>query len=119
MSSRATSPSRVEYNTCRLSSHAHIVLIPEVVWVMIMPWYSGWHALRASKHPIMPFSLPQYTVVDAYDSKKRGMPQRHTPTSSWGSQILEPPRVATAPRAHSRSRLQLTHPPQSYSSLPA
>lgn len=77
MSSRATSPSRVEYSTCRLSSHAHIVLIPEVVWVMIMPWYSGWHALRASKHPIMPFSLPQYTVVDAYDSKTGDAPTPH------------------------------------------
>lgn len=54
--------------------------MPDVVCVMIIPGYSGRHALRASKHPIMPFSLPQYTVVDVYTSRARAAP---TPPASF------------------------------------
>ena len=53
--------------------------MPDVVCVMIIPGYSGRHALRASKHPIMPFSLPQYTVV-VYTSRARAAP---TPPASF------------------------------------
>lgn len=51
--------------------------MPDVVCVMIIPWYSGRHAFRASKHPIMPFSLPQYTVVEPYVSHTRATPTPH------------------------------------------